>query len=237
MFTFVNTVSFKLPFGYTNDMQKSRSGFTIVELLIVIVVIAILAAISVVAFTGIQSRAKAAAISQELKQLDKSFNLWGMEQGFSRWPSETIGGGGVNISDLIASTTPPFDSLHNYVQKNPSVSGIGTDAWFYDQDDYNSPDALAGYQFCVSNPAMNHCNGDNKTDCSANEGAKLTGVNIVISWLNQSDEAVAKMVNKTIDGAESDADWGRCGKLRWYHNGSGRYAILYSISYTKTVSF
>lgn len=38
-------------------MQKSRSGFTIVELLIVIVVIAILAAISITAYTGIQNRA------------------------------------------------------------------------------------------------------------------------------------------------------------------------------------
>lgn len=37
-------------------MTKSRSGFTIVELLIVIVVIAILAAISVVAYNGIQTR-------------------------------------------------------------------------------------------------------------------------------------------------------------------------------------
>jgi len=38
--------------------MKSRSGFTIVELLIVIVVIAILAAISVVAYNGIQTRAE-----------------------------------------------------------------------------------------------------------------------------------------------------------------------------------
>src|SRR5690606_32457113 len=38
-------------------MNKTKSGFTIVELLIVIVVIAILAAISVVAYTGIQQRA------------------------------------------------------------------------------------------------------------------------------------------------------------------------------------
>lgn len=35
-----------------------NSGFTLIELLIVIVVIAILAAISVVAYNGIQDRAK-----------------------------------------------------------------------------------------------------------------------------------------------------------------------------------
>lgn len=39
-------------------MRISKSGFTIVELLIVVVVIAILAAISVVAYNGIQTRAR-----------------------------------------------------------------------------------------------------------------------------------------------------------------------------------
>lgn len=39
-------------------MRKSTSGFTIVELLIVIVVIAVLAAITIVAYNGIQQRAK-----------------------------------------------------------------------------------------------------------------------------------------------------------------------------------
>lgn len=41
--------------------MKSKSGFTLVELLIVIVVISILAAITIVAYTGIQTRAKNAA--------------------------------------------------------------------------------------------------------------------------------------------------------------------------------
>ena len=43
-----------------NTLKKDR-GFTIVELLIVIVVIAILAAITIVAYNGIQNRAKSSA--------------------------------------------------------------------------------------------------------------------------------------------------------------------------------
>jgi len=41
---------------------RKRSGFTIVELLIVIVVIAILAAITIVAFRGIQERSKSSVV-------------------------------------------------------------------------------------------------------------------------------------------------------------------------------
>ena len=55
-------------------MNKKAQGFTIVELLIVIVVIAILAAISIAAYTNIQQRAKNTAIinaaSQSLKMIE-----------------------------------------------------------------------------------------------------------------------------------------------------------------------
>lgn len=53
-------------------MRKTTSGFTIVELLIVIVVIAILAAISIVAYNGIQSRARNAKISSDISMLQKA---------------------------------------------------------------------------------------------------------------------------------------------------------------------
>ena len=53
-------------------MNKSIRGFTIVELLIVIVVIAILAAISVVAYNGIQDRARQSKIDSDLALIMKA---------------------------------------------------------------------------------------------------------------------------------------------------------------------
>ena len=54
---------------------NSRSGFTIVELLIVIVVIGVLAAISVVAYNGVQNRAKVSItktdLSNNVKKLEE----------------------------------------------------------------------------------------------------------------------------------------------------------------------
>ncbi len=52
-----------------------RTGFTIVELLIVIVVIAILAAISVVAYTGIQQRASKATLNSDLSNAARQVEL------------------------------------------------------------------------------------------------------------------------------------------------------------------
>lgn len=53
-------------------MQKTKSGFTIVELLIVIVVIAILAAISIVAYNGIQQRARDTTRASDISQIKKA---------------------------------------------------------------------------------------------------------------------------------------------------------------------
>lgn len=56
-------------------MRKTVSGFTIVELLIVIVVIAVLAAITVVAYNGIQTRARQSKIDTDVAMLMKAVRL------------------------------------------------------------------------------------------------------------------------------------------------------------------
>lgn len=66
-----------------------KNGFTIVELLIVVVVIAILAAITIVAFTGIQQRARNSGISVSLKDSVKLLSLYRSEKG--SWPIEASG--------------------------------------------------------------------------------------------------------------------------------------------------
>jgi len=61
--------------------HKQQRGFTIVELLIVIVVIAILAAISIVAYNGIQQRARDAERQQELSTLQKALEMYQIDNG------------------------------------------------------------------------------------------------------------------------------------------------------------
>ena len=62
-------------------MKSYRNGFTIVELLIVIVVIAILAAISVVAYNGAQKRAVDTSIKNDFAGLAKQIKLYQAANG------------------------------------------------------------------------------------------------------------------------------------------------------------
>jgi prepilin-type N-terminal cleavage/methylation domain-containing protein len=68
-------------------MRKTASGFTIVELLIVIVVIAVLASITVVAFRGVQSRSRDAVRYTDVKLIMKALDLYKADKGY--YPSWT----------------------------------------------------------------------------------------------------------------------------------------------------
>ena len=70
-------------------MRYKKNGFTIVELLIVIVVIAILAAISIVAYNGIQQRARNTTTISTVNAYTKLINLYITGEGLYPLTSST----------------------------------------------------------------------------------------------------------------------------------------------------
>lgn len=73
--------------------MKKQRGFTIVELLIVIVVIGILAAIVIVAFNGVQQRAKNAQYNSTLQQYFKAITVYYQDKGVYPGYDPSVTGG------------------------------------------------------------------------------------------------------------------------------------------------
>jgi prepilin-type N-terminal cleavage/methylation domain-containing protein len=85
-------------------MRKTTSGFTIVELLIVIVIIGILAAITIVAYNGIQDRARVSSVSSALSQSAKKLKLYQVDNP-DTYPAATGTNGLDNLAALGITNT------------------------------------------------------------------------------------------------------------------------------------
>jgi len=94
---------------HTNKRAPLRSipGFTIVELLIVIVVIAILAAITIVAYNGIQNRANDSAVQSDIRNIRQQALLYQVDSPQGGYPtaSQLQASGGVRVSKGSYLTT------------------------------------------------------------------------------------------------------------------------------------
>lgn len=73
---------------YNESMIVKKAGFTIVELLIVIVVIAIVSAITLVSFTGVQQRARNAQTISGAKEYIKAISMYAVDN--ESYPSFTL---------------------------------------------------------------------------------------------------------------------------------------------------
>ncbi len=83
--------------GWKNAQRVLRKqGFTIVELLIVVVVIAILAAITIVSYNGIQKQATDTAVKAELENLAKQYGMFHAVN--SRYPASAADLEALNVS-------------------------------------------------------------------------------------------------------------------------------------------
>ena len=100
---------------YVNVRSK---GFTIVELLIVIVVIAILAAVTVVAFNGIREKSEAASVRALANAYIKGLKMWSAETGSPVPTSSCIAAPGSITAGTCAASprwnvNTPYDASFN----------------------------------------------------------------------------------------------------------------------------
>lgn len=91
-------------------MNNSPKGFTIVELLIVIVVIAILAAITIVAYNGIQARANFSSYKSDIASINKAIIMYHADNG--AYPGHLASGSGcwtnAGTRNFISGLTPKY---------------------------------------------------------------------------------------------------------------------------------
>lgn len=99
-----------MTFKDIKTMKNKESGFTIVELLIVIVIIGILAALVIVAYTGIQSRARDAKSQTDAQAVLKKAEAYAADSN-GVYPANEAGFGagvgalGTDLAGVLADGT------------------------------------------------------------------------------------------------------------------------------------
>lgn len=108
-------------------------GFTIVELLIVIVVIAILATITIVAFNGVQGRARDSQRLADMKAIQKALELYKTTNGSYPSTTSTTNAAGWEVTTNGTTATSFLNSLvtsktMSKVPVDPTNTGDGSAA-------------------------------------------------------------------------------------------------------------
>jgi prepilin-type N-terminal cleavage/methylation domain-containing protein len=116
-----------------------HTGFTIVELLIVIVVIAILAAISIVSFTGIQEKSRYTAVRSDLGNLHTALQAYYADTGsYPYTGTSSAVNWRYSCSTGMANFIPGLTNITpNPPQAPCKDASVNNDTWLYGSDGTN----------------------------------------------------------------------------------------------------
>ena len=102
--------------------MNKHKGFTLVELLIVIVVIAILAAITLVAYNGIQKKAQDTSLRSDLTNAGKVMSLWTVDHTMTELRAAYGGSGAAYVSGGYADNALTTSLMWEDVEGVPPIS-------------------------------------------------------------------------------------------------------------------
>ncbi|HYC72840.1 MAG TPA: prepilin-type N-terminal cleavage/methylation domain-containing protein [Opitutaceae bacterium] len=87
-----------------DDNRLSRQGFTLVEIMVVVVIIGLLAAVGLPTFRQITMKSKATTLINDVRQFTTSLQTYNHQNG--RWPAESDPG--VIPTEMAGSLSPNF---------------------------------------------------------------------------------------------------------------------------------
>lgn len=134
-----------------NRVGTSRNGFTIVELLIVVVVIAILAAITIVAYNGVTAQAKTSKGASEAAMILKKLELYRTNFGDAALPLQS--NQNWDATSDLSSTSPETKLPSNLLALRGTDNSTDASITDYANISNNASGKPALYVFfaCVNN--------------------------------------------------------------------------------------
>ena len=172
----------------SDRISKPISAFTIVELLIVIVVVGVLVTVSLVAYNGVQAKARTSVVNSELSENRKKLLMFNSNNG--RYPTSAAD---LTAANLVISRVDNYDMRSGYSNfyycstlagttfSLSARAGDGAGSSYY----VTSEEGLTPRTGLISQSST--CSLIGLTGTTSAEGAfaswGMTGTGVVSSWL------------------------------------------------------
>jgi type IV pilus assembly protein PilA len=104
-------------------MKNSQKGFTLVEIMIVVVIIGLLAAMAIPAFQKVRASSQDKAVSNNLRQLSAAADQYFLENGVSSVASSLLVG--TNSSQYIKQVQTVAGETYTNLSQGSAVTATG----------------------------------------------------------------------------------------------------------------